>query len=69
MRVNKITMEMFKPMLCIQNDVSPHLPYIVFGCLGLLCAGLTYFLPETLNKPLQDTLPHREYCLYCCKDR
>ena len=36
---------------------SSAIPYIVYGSLGLVCAFLTIFLPETLNRPLPDTVP------------
>ncbi len=43
--------------LSLQNVFSTSLPYIVFGSLGLVCGILAFFLPETLNQPLPDSLP------------
>lgn len=40
---------------------------MIFGVLGIACAVLCMFLPETYNKPLPDVLPKRTYCL--CVDR
>ena len=51
-----------------QNEFSKPLPFIVFGSLAGLCGILAFFLPETLNKPLPDKVPPRDFCLCCCYD-
>lgn len=36
------------------------LPFAVFGVCGIVGGYLTFYLPETLNKPLYDTLTGME---------
>lgn len=42
----------------------PFLPFAICGTLALICSLLALFLPETLNKPMPDTLPPWQY--RCC---
>ncbi|KAG0469622.1 hypothetical protein HPP92_016322 [Vanilla planifolia] len=41
------------PLVVVAGE---RLPFAVFGACGLIGALLTYFLPETMNKPLYDTM-------------
>ena len=42
------------------NYTTEWLPVLIFGCLALVAAGLTFLLPETHGLPLPDTLNDTE---------
>lgn len=42
------------------SQVLPVLPNIVYGGAAVLASGFACFLPETLNKPLPDTIEDTE---------
>ena len=48
-------------------SLSP-LPFAIFGCLAFACGVLSFFLPETLNRPLPDSLPPRRGCCRGCRE-
>lgn len=43
------------PQIVALGSVSPEIHFVIFGVLGLIAAGLTLLLPETLGKPLPET--------------
>ncbi|XP_017296444.1 solute carrier family 22 member 6 isoform X2 [Kryptolebias marmoratus] len=47
---------MAAPAVLILDEVLPVLPSIVYGGAAVLASGFACFLPETLNKPLPDTI-------------
>lgn len=47
------------PQIIYLGEFSRPLPYVIFGALGIVCALLTFLLPETFNQPLPDRLPDR----------
>ncbi|KAI0220240.1 Organic cation transporter protein [Lamellibrachia satsuma] len=54
------------PQLIFLGEFSRPLPYVIFGVLGIVCALLTFLLPETFNQPLPDRLPPLAR-LTCCQ--
>lgn len=51
------------PQIVALNRFSRPVPFVVFGVLGIVCALLCVFLPETLDVPLPDAVPPRQCCL------
>ncbi|XP_037543120.1 solute carrier family 22 member 6 [Nematolebias whitei] len=51
---------MAAPAVLILDEVLPVLPSIVYGGAAVLASGFACFLPETLNKPLPDTIKDTE---------
>jgi hypothetical protein len=47
-------------IVCVQANISPVLPLLVLGTLGVLGGILALFLPETLDKDLPQTLQDGE---------
>ncbi|XP_015239147.1 PREDICTED: solute carrier family 22 member 6-like isoform X2 [Cyprinodon variegatus] len=47
---------MAAPAVLILDEVFPALPSIIYGGAAVLASGFACFLPETLNKPLPDTI-------------
>uniref|UniRef100_A0A3B5MKJ3 Solute carrier family 22 member 6 n=1 Tax=Xiphophorus couchianus TaxID=32473 RepID=A0A3B5MKJ3_9TELE len=47
---------MAAPAVLILDEVFPALPSMVYGGAAVLASGFACFLPETLNKPLPDTI-------------
>ncbi|KAM4727442.1 solute carrier family 22 member 6 isoform 2-T3 [Anableps anableps] len=47
---------MAAPAVLILDEVLPALPSMVYGGAAVLASGFACFLPETLNKPLPDTI-------------
>uniref|UniRef100_A0A1A8S8Y5 Solute carrier family 22 member 6 n=3 Tax=Nothobranchius TaxID=28779 RepID=A0A1A8S8Y5_9TELE len=47
---------MAAPAVLILDEVLPALPSMVYGGAAVLASGFAYFLPETLNRPLPDTI-------------
>uniref|UniRef100_A0A3Q2Q7U2 Solute carrier family 22 member 6 n=1 Tax=Fundulus heteroclitus TaxID=8078 RepID=A0A3Q2Q7U2_FUNHE len=47
---------MAAPAVLILDEVFPALPSVVYGGAAVLASGFACFLPETLNKPLPDTI-------------
>ncbi|PWA24649.1 hypothetical protein CCH79_00016143 [Gambusia affinis] len=47
---------MAAPAVLILDEVFPALPSVVYGGAAVLASGFALFLPETLNKPLPDTI-------------
>ena len=44
------------PMIGLLRVYGVAIPYVTFGCLGLIGAMLCLLLPETLNKQLPDSV-------------
>ncbi|TKR96416.1 hypothetical protein L596_010433 [Steinernema carpocapsae] len=49
-------LKIFAPHVGALTAIDPRIPMAFYGFLGLTSALLTLLLPETLNKPLPDTL-------------
>ena len=47
---------MVSPQVVLLGDFSKPLPFLIFGGMGLLGGVASWFLPETLGKPLPQTL-------------
>lgn len=45
---------------CVQANISPALPLLVLGTIGITGGILALFLPETLDKELPQTLQDGE---------
>ncbi|XP_068117165.1 solute carrier family 22 member 6-A-like [Hyperolius riggenbachi] len=48
------------PLVKMLGDVYPSLPLVIYGGVPILSGLLVYFLPETVNKPLPDTIEEVE---------
>ncbi|KAK9115687.1 hypothetical protein Sjap_014634 [Stephania japonica] len=48
------------PILVVVGRLSPSFSFLVFGCLAILSGILMYWLPETRNAPLYETLEQQE---------
>uniref|UniRef100_H3CV27 Si:dkey-166k12.1 n=1 Tax=Tetraodon nigroviridis TaxID=99883 RepID=H3CV27_TETNG len=48
------------PMINLLHNQSPAVPQIIFGTSALLAAGLALALPETVDRPLPDTVKDAE---------
>ncbi|XP_051001999.1 organic anion transporter 3 [Acomys russatus] len=47
---------MMAPLVKITGEVHPFLPNVIFGSLALLGGSAAFFLLETLNRPLPETI-------------
>ncbi|XP_076970946.1 organic anion transporter 3 [Tamandua tetradactyla] len=47
---------MVTPLVKILGDVHPFIPNIIYGTITLLGGSAAFFLPETLNRPLPETI-------------
>ena len=47
---------MAAPLVKITADFQPFIPNILFGTITLLGGSATLFRPETLNRPLPETI-------------
>lgn len=47
---------MVAPMVRLTGDYIPWLPGLIYGGAPILSGVATMFLPETLGKPLPDTI-------------
>nr|XP_035978045.1 solute carrier family 22 member 8 isoform X1 [Halichoerus grypus] len=47
---------MSAPLVKITGELQPFIPSIIFGTVALLGGSAAYFLPETLNRPLPETI-------------
>ncbi|XP_075692933.1 solute carrier family 22 member 6-A-like [Rhinoderma darwinii] len=48
------------PLVKLSGDFYPFLPLLIYGGAPMLSGLLIYFLPETVNKPLPDTIEEVE---------
>ncbi|KAG9442415.1 hypothetical protein H6P81_018269 [Aristolochia fimbriata] len=48
------------PLLVVLGRLSPAISFLVFGVLAIFSGLLTFWLPETRNTPLYDTLEQQE---------
>lgn len=44
------------PLVKITGELQPFIPSAIFGTVTLLGGSVAYFLPETLNQPLPETI-------------
>ncbi|XP_062951227.1 organic anion transporter 3 [Cynocephalus volans] len=51
---------MTAPLVKITGDVQPFIPNVIYGTIALLGGSAALFLPETLNRPLPETLEDME---------
>ncbi|XP_006156612.1 solute carrier family 22 member 8 [Tupaia chinensis] len=51
---------MISPLVKITSEVKPFLPNAIYGTVTLLAASAAFFLPETLNRPLPETVEDME---------
>lgn len=51
---------MISPLVKITGEIQPFIPNIIYGTIALLGGSAALFLPETLNKPLPETLEDME---------
>ncbi|XP_002925398.1 solute carrier family 22 member 8 [Ailuropoda melanoleuca] len=47
---------MMAPLVKITGELQPFIPSAIFGTVTLLGGSVAYFLPETLNQPLPETI-------------
>uniref|UniRef100_A0A452UGH0 Solute carrier family 22 member 8 n=1 Tax=Ursus maritimus TaxID=29073 RepID=A0A452UGH0_URSMA len=53
---------MMAPLVKITGELQPFIPNAIFGTVTLLGGSAAYFLPETLNQPLPETIEDIETC-------
>ncbi|XP_012633634.2 organic anion transporter 3 isoform X1 [Microcebus murinus] len=51
---------MLAPLVKITGEVQPFIPNVIFGITALLGGSAALFLPETLNRPLPETIEDLE---------
>lgn len=47
---------MMAPLVKITGELQPFIPNIIFGTVAILGGSAAIFLPETLNRPLPETI-------------
>lgn len=47
---------MMAPLVKITGELQPSIPNIIFGTVAILGGSAAIFLPETLNRPLPETI-------------
>lgn len=47
---------MTAPLVKITAELKPFIPNVIFGSIALLGGSAALFLPETLNRPLPETI-------------
>ncbi|KAM5185444.1 organic anion transporter 3 [Callospermophilus lateralis] len=47
---------MLAPLVKITGEVKPFIPNVIYGTMALLGGSAAFFLPETLNRPLPETI-------------
>lgn len=47
---------MIAPLVKITGEVQPFIPNVIFGTMALLGGSAAFFLLETLNRPLPETI-------------
>ncbi|KAK7801136.1 hypothetical protein U0070_002803 [Myodes glareolus] len=47
---------MIAPLVKITGEVQPYIPNVIFGTMALLGGSAAFFLLETLNRPLPETI-------------
>ncbi len=53
---SKIT-SVFSPMISLYlSKIAPNLPAIIYGTISILCGLLSLYVPETLNRPLPNSI-------------
>nr|CAD1844694.1 unnamed protein product [Ananas comosus var. bracteatus] len=48
------------PLLVVLGRLNPKLSFLIFGVLAVISGSITFWLPETKNAPLYDTLEQQE---------
>ncbi|KAF6334288.1 solute carrier family 22 member 8 [Rhinolophus ferrumequinum] len=51
---------MTAPLVRITGEMHPFIPNVIFGTTALLGGSAAFFLPETLNRPLPETIQDME---------
>ncbi|XP_004596941.2 organic anion transporter 3 [Ochotona princeps] len=51
---------MISPLVKITGEIQPFIPNLIYGSIALLGGCAAIFLPETLNRPLPETLEDME---------
>lgn len=51
---------MTAPLVKITGELKPFIPNVIFGTIALLGGSAALFLPETLNRPLPETVEDLE---------
>ncbi|XP_076763910.1 organic cation transporter protein [Xylocopa sonorina] len=60
------------PMIILLDSLNPKVPAVLFGFVALLSGSLSFYLPETLNQPMPETIEDgenfgkRETCFDTC---
>ncbi|XP_040140136.1 organic anion transporter 3 isoform X2 [Ictidomys tridecemlineatus] len=47
---------MLAPLVKITGEVKPFIPNVIYGTMAILGGSAAFFLPETLNRPLPETI-------------
>lgn len=48
------------PLITLLDSFNPKVPAIIFGCIALVSGFLCFFLPETMNQPMPQSLADGE---------
>lgn len=51
---------MVSPLVMMTKTYAPFLPLVIFGTVSIVCGLPILWLPETLNRPLLDTVDEVE---------
>ncbi|CAL7935731.1 unnamed protein product [Xylocopa violacea] len=60
------------PMIILLDSLNPKVPAVLFGFVALMSGSLSFYLPETLNQPMPETIEDgenfgkRETCFDTC---
>lgn len=49
------------PLITLLDSFNPKIPAIIFGCIALVSGFLCFFLPETMNQPMPQSLADGEH--------
>lgn len=57
---------MMAPLMRITGEFHPFIPNAIFGTVAILGGSAAFFLPETLNQPLPETIKDMEIWSVLC---